>query len=652
MPPASLAPYQPTGELSVASYEPFWLNYAVPTVQARRMSDSPLKRAMQDIATRYNGDFTIPLPEVEGEPEFPALSAAIIADAVDSSATRANDTIPSILAPAVDPTAANHLLRARTRRRVWGARWNDSQLPLRLSRAYRQLFGYGTFCLLVVPDMHTGCAKVETRDAMTAYPEPMGPDEVRAPLNVGFVYGRSAAWIRARYPQAIRLIDKYSGAKSDDTWDMLEWIDGERILVGILGKRQPGNSDRRYNSDGSWSWGYGADGPLDQALLLHAGPNRAGMVPGVCPSAVTLDKLVSSLKRIVPITDLLNKISALDFLAGEKAVFPDMFALSDDHGTATIVNGAWEPGSSGRINLLKNVRQVGELNHNTGPATNALMSYLERAARLSSGNTSLQQGELSGSVRSGQTINQLGAFAVDPRIKEAHQIMAYSLEVINEGIAAVEMGWWPNTSYVVFSGWAGDNGHVKYTPSELWPESRQSVVQYPMPGMDVFNAGVALQNAVGARMMSRKTARARHPLIDDSDLEERQITEEVLEDAIQMAAMQAVGGGQMALTDLVAIRKMVREGKSLDEAMLKVQEEAQARQAQQVQVPEDPGLAAAPEAMPGINAPGSGGAAGEMPPGAGGPGGPGAGGQPPMDPAAFLQQMAGQMGGGGMGGPA
>lgn len=615
-------------------------HHAVQVIQARRMADSPVKRQMMDVAQRYNGDFTIPLPDMPDEPEFPALSAAIIADTVDSSAQRANDTIPTIIAPAVNAVFESHVERARTRRRAWGAKWAKSHLPLRLARGYRQFFGYGTYCLLVVPDHVQGCAKVETRDALCAYPEPLGPDEVRAPLDIGFVYGRSAAWIIKHYPEAQRHVIGHS-TSGDDLWDMLEWIDGEHILVGILGKRAPSNYQRRYTVDGRYVWGHAMEGNIDQAMLLRSGPNRAGVVPGVCPSAVTLDQMVSALKRIIPITDLLNKITALDFIAAERSVFPDQFALADETGTPTIVGGQWKDGRTGEINLLKHVKQLGEMQSQPGPGTQQLMSYLERSARLSAGNPSVFQGEMSGSVRSGQTLSQLGAFAVDPQIKEAHLTMGYALQVVNESIAHVELGYWPNKTYTVFSGWAGDNSHVTYVPAEIWTESKESVVQYPMPGMDAFNSTVALANAVGAKMMSRKTARARHPQVDDPDLEERQITEEVLEDGIHMAALQMVGSGAMAFTDMVAVREKVHAGKTLGEAVAEVQKEAQERQASQPAPP--PELAAAPEAMPGINAPGSGGAAGEgVPPEAGMGGGE-------MNPLAFLEQMAGAMGTGSQG---
>jgi hypothetical protein len=570
-------------------------------IQHRRQSDSPVKRDMADIAQRYNADFTIPLSDVQGEPEFPMLSASIIADAIDGSATRANDTLPVINAPPIDNRAT---ARAFTRGRAWQSHWDESQIQLRLGRAYRQFFGYATFGLFVVPDYETECAKIITRDPLVTYPEPMSSDEVRAPRNVGFVYGRSPSWLKAKYPAAADLIRRHT-SREDDLWDVLEWIDEDRIMIGILGKRAPENWSRRFNADGSVNYGMAMEGPLDQALLLRAYPNRAGMVTGVCPSAVTLDRMVSGLKRIVPITDLMNKIAALDFLAAERGVFPDRYVVGDGQGAPRIVGGQWRDGRTGRINILESVKTVGDLQSQPGPQTQQLLSTLERNARVSSGNPAVFQGEMSGSVRSGQTISQLGAFSVDPRIKEAHIVMQYALKIINESVAEVEKGYWPNKKYTVFSGLQGDDQLVDYVPSEIWTETTRNIVEYSMPGMDATNATIALGQLNGAKLMSRRTARVKHPLIDAPDVEEQQLLVESVTDLIEGTAAQLVASNTFPFTDLVRIRKMVQNGMDLSDAVAKVQEEAQQRQASQAPPPGD-GMGASPEAQPGIEAPGAG----------------------------------------------
>lgn len=615
----------------LSQHQSRWDN-AVETVHHRRLYDSLIKRQMMDAAERYNNSIVYPLPDVENEPTFPPIAAQIIADAIDGYATRANDTVPAITAPAVNPTLESHRKKADLRAQAWAATWYESQLPLRLGRAYRQLYGYGTYCLAIEANHTTKRAKIVTRDPLLTYPEPMGNDEVRTPEDIGYVYGRSPQWIRSRYPDAASFVDRYTTAE-DDLWDLLDWTDKDWHMIGLLGRRSTQSYMRRFGSDIGT---HHADQPMDQSLLLAAYPNRRDLVPAVCPTQVTLDRLVSSISRIVPITDVLNQLAALNFISVEKGVFPHIFVLGEQGGTPTIVGGQFKDGRTGQANLLENVRGIDTLNLQPSPASQVLSSDLERAARLSSGTPSMTQGELTGSIRSGQTVNQLQAVSIDPRLKEAHAIMSYALDAIDEAVAATYEGFWPGRTYTVFSGWQGANRHVTYTPNKVWGDavtagggrSRHSSVAYPLPGLDAQGTNIILGQLNQARLIGRRTARAIHPLITNPDGQEQELIEEALDDAISMTAIDLVKSGQLAWTDLAAIRAKVRTGQPMEDAIAEAQEEAQERQATQPEAPAEPELALSPESMPGLNAPEAGGQA-LAPPAA----------PPPSDSAQFDQIM-------------
>lgn len=620
-------------------------NYACEVTHHRRLFDLPAKRQMIEAAERYNHTVVFPLHDVEGEPDFPPIAAAIIADSIDGFATKANDTLPVITAPAVDPTALSHRKRAEQRKQAWGATYAESHLPLRTGRAYRQLFGYGTFCMFAEP-MHYDQygrplkrVRINTRDPLLTYPEPLGNDEIRAPSDIAFVYGRSPQQLISMYPEAETLIRDHTGT-DDDLWDVLEWMDKDWCFIGILGKRANQSWWRRYDAQGNYS--VRSDAPIDQSFLVEAYPNRAGMVTAVCPEAVTLDRLVSAITRIIPITDLMNKLAAINFIAAEKSTFPTIAVIGDQGTTPSLVDGVFHDGREGKANLIEGARGITSLNLQPGAASQILLSDMERSARLSSGNPAVFQGEGSGSIRSGQTVSQLAGYSVDPRVSEAHKLMGYTLEVMNECIAAIEQGYWPQREYTVFSGWQGVEKHVKYTPNKIWPESDKSVVTYPMPGMDATNATIAIGQLNQARMMSRRTGMKKHPLVDDPDGEETRLMEESLDDAIVMSALELVRSGQLAWTDLGVIRAKVREGKVIEQAIAEAQEEAQARQAEQAPPPEA-GQIMPPEAMPGLNAPGAG---GEMAPP------PEPQGAPPGQAAQFEQIAQALMSGAPAGGPA
>lgn len=619
-----------------AHLDPRW-DYACDAIHHRRLLDTDVKKHMQQAAERYNHAIVYPLPDVEGEPEFPAIAASIIADSIDGFATKANDTMPGINAPAVDPLVDGHRKRANLRRHAWSATWHESHLPLRMARTYRQLFGYATFCMVAEPVHWHGKgqsrkavnrARIETRDPLLSYPEPMANDEIRAPLDIGWVYGRSPQWIIDRYPEAEQMIRDNTSA-DDDLWDILEWMDGEWIMIGILGRRASQSYYRRHDSASMYN--AIGDQPIDQSYLLRAFPNRASMVTAVCPQAVTLDRLVSAISRIVPTTDLMNKLAALNFFSAEKGVFPDLAILGESSQTPTIEGGVWKDGRSGEANIVSGARAIDQLITQPSPAAQSQMSDLERIARMSTGNPSVFQGEVSGSVRSGQTISQLAGYSVDPRLTEAHRIMSYTLEVMNEAVAAIEQGYWPTRKYTVFSGWPGSNRHVTYVPSKIWDETKTSVVSYPMPGMDAQNATIAVASLNQARMLSRRTGMKKHPLVEDPDAEELNMIEESLDDAIVMTAVQLVSSGQLAWTDLATIRKKVRGGMMIEEAIAEAQEEAQERQA--TAAPAEvltPDQVLPPGAMPGLNAPEAGGQM-ALPPGPA---------PPPAPPGDQFEQIA------------
>lgn len=580
---------------------------AVATIYHRRLHDSPTKRRMQEVAERYNNSVVYALNDVEGEPSFPPLAGAIIADAIDSHSTRANSTSPILTAPATTTETEAARRRARNRRHAWAATWGENQLRLKLGRVYRQLYAYATFCISVYPDHDQKRPIIETRDPLMAYPEPMNSDEVRRPANIGFVYGQSPETLKRLYPSIADWVNKNTGS-DDDLWDILDWYDPEWRYIGILGKRGNESFRRRYDAQGQYIME--ADQPLNQALLLRAAPNRSGVVPAVCPQQVTLDRQMSAITRIIPIADVMNQVAAMQFISTEKAIWPHLFVLGEQGNEPELLSGQIVDGRTGEANLVRDVSDIKTLQVAPSPETHVLMSNLERSARLATGNPSLQQGEMSPSVRSGQTINQLAAASIDPRIEEAHIVMQYALKTINEIVAETQKGYWPDRKYTVFSEWPGSNRHVTYRPRKIWGETTLNAVTYPVPGMDAQGANIILQQLVEGRMLSRRSAREHHPLVSqmDPDDQNRQIMEEAVDDAISMAMLDQVSKGMLAFTDLGALRKKIRAGKMIEEAMEEVQAEAQERQATEAPPPE-PGQVIAPEALPGINAPEAGGQA-------------------------------------------
>jgi hypothetical protein len=569
-------------------------------MQQRRMHDAPIIRRMVDTRDHANGDITLPLVNVQGQPEMNFLMPFMVSNGIENTAMRAAGPLPNVHVPAVNQLkleGTKSLEWARTRRRAYYARWHRSRLPLLLGRAYRQLVGYGTFSMVVVPefDGEKG-SRIEFRDALGAYPSLRSAEDVGDPINVGFVSGRSAEWVLENYPEARDIIDDWRRNSPDDgLWDMVEWLDEDQIVIGLLGPRSlyaTDSVDDRFSTN---------------AMLLRRWDNRAGMVPAVTARRVTLDRVAGQMEKIIPMEEVSAKLMALDFAAAERFVFPDMVVIGDEGRTPQILGqGGWRDGRTGDVNLLQNVKAIQQLQGSPGPMTNMILDRIERNASISSGNSPFMGGETTGSLRTGRAIDALGGYSVDPRIAELQIIMAYALETVNRAICEVEKGYFADHKFTVFSGWASDMGHVEYTPGTHF-ETSENVVTYTFPGSDVSDITVQVAQLNGAKLMSRHTARDRHPFIEDAENEERLIVQEAVDDATLVAWEQQIASGQVDWQSIAEFRKKLAAGMSWPDAILEVNIETQQRQAaaaQQQAAAQAAGpqaaIGAGPSAQPGL----------------------------------------------------
>lgn len=569
---------------------------AVATVELRRSNDSPLKRAMIEVRDRINGDYVIPMPDVKGEPALAPMGPAVIVDAIEGPAMRANTTRPAISVPALEPgktsDGAGSPAFAARRRRLYYGTWHYSAMDLMMGRAYRHLGGYGEMGMTTCWDFENGRAKIELRDPLTTYAAPQAPEDVAEPADVGFIYGKSAAFIRGAYGDVPGVRDMMEKADAGDAlWDILEWIDESNIYIGLLGQR------RQFTSS---VWGERNVGA--NAKLLRAWPNRAGMTPAAVGARVTLDKIASTVSRIIGSTDLMDRLTNLDIVAAERAVFPDRYVIGQDGRTPTLVKGKWVDGRTGQTNVILDAQQVGQLTGGPTQVTGQTIGMIERNARGATGASALFGGEVSGSLRSGQTVNALGAMSIDPRIQEMQMIMERKLATINTAVHETTKGYLKG-KMIFFSGWPSDTGHTEIEAKHL--ESKENVVNYPFPGASVSEITVALAQLVGTKMMSRKTARRKHPMIEDAELEEHDSQLETLLEAMEQGYFTQVASGAIPMIAAGDAYEAISQGKSLVEATRIADEKARKLQAAQAPSPEE-GMSQAPQAMPGLSMPGMG----------------------------------------------
>jgi hypothetical protein len=477
-----------------------WEVTALPVVRMRRQAQSTLINQCIEVANRYNADIAVPVLGNDPDTAKPVLSPALINEAIDVPAIRASATNPTILCPWLQDHNTDRA-RATNRRKLLASTYYRSNWDRGRRRFFRHIAGYGMGSIVVIPDDKARdgmpLARVSLRNPLTTYADPQSPEELDLPADVGFVHQMSGSKLRRRYP---RCRQEYGGevpptANSGDAagemWDVLEWVDDEYVLIGIMGRSYSSAANRE---------------PIGQPQLLSWYPNRTGLVPAIVPTIITLDKIVSRLTHMIGKADLLAYLWQLDIAQAQKSIAPDRYVIAGEDEEPQIVSngGHWIDGRTGNINLLKGVKAIGELRGAPDPGNLQRMQMLERNARQETGLVGPVGGEtggMSGSLRTGRGIDSLMSAAVDPAVAELQEIGGNALTILNEAIFACYQEYWPNKKFTVFSGWAGDRGLCTFTPSEDI-DTRANQVYYPLPGTDAYAQTVQLSQMVQAEMMS------------------------------------------------------------------------------------------------------------------------------------------------------
>jgi hypothetical protein len=557
----------------------------------RRDRNSPLIDEMIVVRDRYNGDYVLPYLTAEEHAELPPLTPQLIAEAVDNNGMLAGSTLPAITCPPIDPTKQTGVRSreyAKTRKGILQATLYESRWPLLARRAYRHLFGYATFCMVVQPDLKKKQMPiVHLRDPLTCYPDERVAEDYCDPYNVAFVYGKSVDWIRHCFPESREYLEEEANS-SETMWEMVEWVDEYDVVIGLLGPRE------------RVKFWQGTDNPLRWGKELRRWPNRAGRVTAICPSRVTLDRISSQLAKITGISDLMSRMMALDVLAREKSIFPDRFLLGRTGMTPSIVGGEWRDGRTGDMNIVLDAEKIGAMTFAPDPSSTQMIDRLERNFRVSGGLVPQMGGETYGALRTGRGIDTLMGAAVDPRIQEMQEIMAAHMPSLNESILDCYKGYWPGRKYTLISGWGGATRMVEFTP-EVHIETSKNVVSYAIAGTDAQGRTIILGQLQGMGVLSRRSVREMHPWVADADEESARIDEERFEQAAVEAIMQQAIAGMLSPQELADLEEARRQDPNGDifTAIREAQRKAQERQATEAPPPE-PGQVAAPETQPGL----------------------------------------------------
>ena len=532
--------------------------------------------------------------------------ANLITTGLDQTAMRIASTMPSVFYPALEEGNNASEKRARTRKRATMGWWEANKMPLKMRRRARWLIGYASSPVILRPDTKWGAARWDIRDPLNTFPSTgEDPDQI-TPNDCIFVYNRSRAWLQNNYPDAAGKL-RAINPKPTDLIQIAEYTDAEvTVLMAISTTKL---SQWESNVRGV---------PF---VELERVQNKTGLCLAVVPGRITLDRPMGQFDSLVGMYALQSKLMALEVIAVERGIFPDTYLVSRPGETARFVAGPYD-GRSGQVNVVQG-GDIREMAANPGFATNGMMDRIERAQRIGSGTPAEFGGESTSNVRTGKRGDAILSAVVDFPIQEAQEIFAASLQEENKRAIAIAKTYFGNERKSFYISSRGAKGHVDYVPNKDF-EDDNNVVTYSHSGADANSLVVGLGQRIGIGIMSKQTAQEIDPFISDPEQEKDRVISEGLEQALLQSIQTQASQGAIPPSDVAAIVEMVASDKaSLAEAVTKIHEAAQKRQA-------TPAPTGAPETMPGLGAPGMGAEQPQAQP------------QQPQDVGAFLASLGGK----------
>lgn len=580
---------------------------------------SPLVHKMLEVYNQYEADIVIPLPDVKGEPDMPNLTPQLMSDVIDGLARRAASVRPMVKSPTTDVYDADMRRLSNDRVRMINAVYGESGWMLARRRKFRHENAYETSSVVVDVDHKEKIPKLSLRSPLESFPEERSIESVRPPEYVAFINRYSGDYLRRCFPACM---SEYGGPITPDNtvqmWDVFEWRDHEQTRFGLLGPALLEGDHINTNA---------------AAMALYGGPwipltppsrNLAGKCLAITPHGVTLHRIGNRLNRLIENLNWQNRLLALEIIAQEKAIFPDMYVIgSRAGGEPTLVDGGWQDGRTGIMNKVADADNIGTMNQQPGQGTMQMVDRLTGSFMNSSGLRPQMYGE-AGSVnlRTGAALRGMAETSIDPIIQELHEMDEAWMPHVNEGILRVFTNYWPTKKYTMFSRWPGDDGELEFTPKKTIQDVFHNSVEYAIAGADVVQLTQVLGSLLGANIMSTETVQMYHPYVRNPSSERTKIETEQLDRAMMEGLQQQVVTGQLPVAIFARIRKKYAEGEiALVDVIVEVDEEIRQEQAraeeaaaaQQQQGQADPlaqlGLAAGPAAA----------APGAPPPGVGGP---------------------------------
>lgn len=554
----------------------------------RREALRPAHARWTEIGDVYAGRKQLVTSELWGASEKPAVPNLTLVG-INQSAMRVASTQPL---PVFEPTRNSKQAdqAARTKLNVTLGWWDANSKRHADRYRARYLIGYGMSPVLVRPDFERRIPGWLACSPFDVFPAPLMNPVDMCPENVIYTFDRTWSWLQAKYPGQHAQVYKGENYKPDAKCRLLEFWDGEQRALFVLGAARPDGGD-------AWTeWGQ------SRIEHLETVENRSEFCPLVLPSTISLtDDPFGQFDQNVGLYERQARLMAMEEIAIQRSIFVETYIESDGAHVPT-----FEPadGRTGKVGKVAGGR-IREVRPDPGILAFQAVDRGERAMRIQGGVPAEFGGESPTNVRTGKRGDSVLSAVVDHPTQEYQELLAESAAHELRRAIAIDKAWFNAPKTVLFS-WKNAKGAKTYTPRELW-DTDDVQVRYSHPGADANGLVIGGGQRIGLGTLSTRGFMEIDPLVDDVEREMDRITVEALDKAVLSAIQEQAAQGALTLPDVARIKQLVRSDRmELEEAVAKVQAEAQERQAASVE-PVEPG---APEAQPGIAQPGMGAEAG------------------------------------------
>jgi hypothetical protein len=353
----------------------------------RKIKYTILHQKMQEVSDVYNGNAEIALPDFEREDQKPSIPN-LLQQGVDQMAGRIASVVPMVTFASKQPGVRKYDRMSHTASATVTGWWQSDRLMLKQKVRARRLIAYAMAPTVMRWNFKEHRPVWEVRHPMEALPSyDLQPGQVR-PQDCIFTIQRTAGWLVANgYGEQLRaLIPNNEKIQRDARVTLIEYIDADHTVLMATG----------YYTSSLWD-GSQIDGSYDgynnyngytnvnqlKGVVLEAYETLSDTTPVIIPSRLTLDQMTGQFDGMLGMYYQQAKLMALETIAVEKGIFPDVYLVSRQGELGKIVDGPHD-GRTGLITVIQGGDIKSEQSQ-PGYMTQQTIDRLERAQRVTSG---------------------------------------------------------------------------------------------------------------------------------------------------------------------------------------------------------------------------------------------------------------------------